>query len=259
MKINSDVLMKRVWLINGFIFFLVFVILIFIMTFDYVSSLSKDSDEKGVIVGKEKEEADKQGLELQTIVFSSPDRILDSEIYIIKVGQIDYEAPKKSTVRITQYSELAGYEDEMKVNVIFINSKTKTQRLLLNKKASINRMDIPNSDDSLRKYILYKISLHDSDGNGRINSDDKEECFISNLDGSNFKKIELHNNKVLEYNFSNDYKKIQFICSIIPQDKTIKEEYWDRTFLEYDTETNKILEYKELTSLFREAKEIMLE
>ena len=67
--------------------------------------------------------------------------------------------------------------------------------------------DYPYSEyDSLQQNIYYEISTKDTDGNGRINSADESESFISNLDGSSLTKVLSSEYKVERHEFSKDFQ-----------------------------------------------------
>jgi hypothetical protein len=81
------------------------------------------------------------------------------------------------------------------INIVF-QDKDGTERKLTDKRMEIRNVTFLR--DIFRKtkagYLLYSVSDRDSNGDKELNNSDLEALYISEVDGSNFKKItkELH-------------------------------------------------------------------
>jgi len=257
MNVKSDIWLKRIWFVNGIILFLFFLLGILFVSNEIIYQFDRNrSDERGVIVGEEKNDAESENLELQTIRLSTPQDIFNSDIKFISVYQKDYDTPRK----VLEISGSAKYLPEgMKINVIFTDQSKKYTKLLLDRKASINKMNYPSYEqEKQQKFIYYEISFEDTDNNGRINSEDKNEYYISNFDGTDFRRILPLCYQVEEYDFSDDYSKLYFICKIEPNDNNISPEYWEKILVEYDFSKDEIIVDESLNSLVNKARKIIV-
>lgn len=224
------------------------VIAVILLIVFLIMQLFNYENDHGIIVNNEKMDSDRKS-ELQNFTFSLPEQIYGSDIMFISIRQ------KYNSRASGSYSSGSG----VSANILFFNYQRDYYKILLNEKASINIMDYPDFEkNTLQQNIYYDISLKDTDGNGRINSDDNPEYFISALDGSDLKKIKLEGYKVMRHEFGNDYQSIYLLCAIIPKDKTLDEEYWERALFEYDIRKGALIKHENLNMLLSKAKEIMV-
>ncbi len=233
---------KYVLLIFGFI--VLFMIALSMMF------TSNGGSEGGIPVGNMKDASDKEAA-LNSFTFSLPERVYGSDISLISIEQQGHYS--------RAFSSGSSYERGTKANVLFFDLKAGYYHLLLSEKASINKMDYPESRaDSLQKVIFYDISLKDTDGNGRINSEDESNYFISDLSGMNFKRIKLDGYVVVEHQFIDKYNYIYLLCAKDPRNKEIERENWERVLFEYDVKKDELLKLEDLNMLIGKAKQIML-
>ncbi len=152
--------------------------------------------EQGIIVGEELEVAKKEGFALQGLQYDTPSKVYNSDNYYLPISLMTYEEKKRVNEMAASANDInPGFLKQ--VNIIFLDKNYKVIRSLLNKKGSI--LDIKfqgeyyyrtsGEIDETAKYIGYLISLDDTNKDGKINSLDHHDLYISDLDGGNLKRI----------------------------------------------------------------------
>ncbi len=118
-----------------------------------------------------------------SVYYSGPFSIKGTHIKILKIN-LKYGGSSLKT-----YSRVGLYKENL-VNVLFYDSSKQYEKLLLNRKALIQKMDYPSfTNDTLRKIILYQAILQDTDEDGQLSEKDNSILLISDLNGLNLKEV----------------------------------------------------------------------
>jgi hypothetical protein len=198
----------------------------------------------GIILGKEFEDAKKDSLALQGLKYYSPVDLYNSKNKYLPISLLTYEEEKE----IYQTASLANDIGDALlkyVNVIFLDENYQVITSLLDKKASILEIEPQrnryrydeNKLDKTVKYIVYQIAFEDSNKDGKLNSGDNHDLYISNLEGGNLTKV-TENINIVRFEFINSNSQI-FIK--YKSRENIREEHKKESFAIYDIETSNFL------------------
>jgi hypothetical protein len=221
-------------------------IILFFMLFQLTKQFfpNKNDFPEGIILGEKFEKAKKDSLALQGLKYYSPIDLYNSKNKYLPISLLTYEEEKY----IYETASLANDIGDALlkyVNVIFIDENYQVITSLLDKKASIleiepQRKRYRYEDDTLDetvKYIAYKISFEDSNKDGKLNSADFHDLYISDLNGKNLIKVS-DNININRFEFINANAQI-FIKYTSRKNK--REEHKKQRFAIYDIETSKFL------------------
>lgn len=150
----------------------------------------------GIIVGDELDKAMQDSLALQGISYEMPEQVYNSSNLYIPVSARTYE----EALALKRISESAGdfyagaYNN---VNVLFLDKNYKVIGSLLDRKASVN--SIQNGPDNYYnnrqeidttfRHLAYLIGFEDSNKDGRLNSEDDHDLYLSDLSGKNLTQV----------------------------------------------------------------------
>jgi len=187
---------RWIWFFNGIFILIVALLVIYIMIEELVEDKSSSGHryEKGPIVGEELEKARMDSLALQDLVVSLPQDIYYSDYDCLLLRSEDLEEPVSYGQSLPAFCSFEppsyNVRDDL-VNILFYRrSDYSDPHLLLSEKANIVLLDIPfMKSDSLQNFILYGIVTEDSNGDGRLNSEDHTDLFLSDLSGNNLRSI----------------------------------------------------------------------
>jgi hypothetical protein len=254
MKPEKSNLRNIVWLINGIMVFLLGLFVIY-KILDNINWSDKDIH-GGVIVGEEKEKAIEQNLILQTIKYSKPSSMLNTDYKLIRIDQTDFKIPKK-VMEIARCANDFSYG--VTINAIIFNEEKNDYTLILDRIACIKRIDAPFwKNDSSQIVIVYDITFYDSNNDGLINSQDIGEIYISDLDGSHFQRIAPDSFTTIDYEFTQDFKGIFLQCLKIEKDSSIPREHWIQISGYYDIDSRKFLLNSNINELVEKARQLLV-
>jgi hypothetical protein len=191
-------LLNVMWAINGIAFFLLVIFGIVYLVFETFPQLFEEDYEynKGVIIGRKQEKATELGIDLQHVLYDSPQKVPYSNYYYSEVRVLDKEIPKEFLKTIASANDVSLNMIGGTINIIFYNDEQDEVHTLLEDYGFIEKVNMPRyyrniAEDKQKKrdYILYEISLDDTNGDMRINSEDSSAYFISDLNGRNLKRI----------------------------------------------------------------------
>lgn len=247
---------KKIWITNGILFFFLLIFVLFRVSQTIYLEYFATYDSGGVIVGEKRADAQNEGVQLQTITYSNPQRLYNSDYKLLSIGQTDYKIPRK----VLEEAKTANdFSYGVPINVIIFNDKTGEYRLLLEQPACVKTLDAPFwKVDSLQTYILYEIAFTDNNKDGKINRKDSGSLFISDLSGNNFSEILPDSLKLVSFDQTRDHKRIEFQCLRYPADRNSPEEYWEPVSCSYNIATRTLKVDKKLNALLQEAKEILV-
>lgn len=144
-------------------------------------------------------------------------------------------------------------EDGPVVNFLFLTG-TVPGRVLLDKPAFVGDYNFPRSkDDSLQHWVTYRIAFEDTNGDGRLDGNDRVDLYVSDLDGSNLRRVLPTGLRVLEDHEVGDGRHLVVTALQVPKDwRGSDDELLQRAFL-YDVTTGAATPYAALDSLVRDA------
>ncbi|MDW7695657.1 hypothetical protein R9C00_26280 [Flammeovirgaceae bacterium SG7u.111] len=243
---------------NGLIFLIVGSIALFRLFPEFIRDLSRNSldEPAGVIVGEDLNEAKKNNLALQGIEYESPERVFNSTNFYLRVSVKSYDEAKKIDtgemllleVPPTQQVPPGGYPfygyETHDMNIVFLDENHELITYLLNKKGVVTKMNMPvnyfeSKPDTTIKNITYKIVFEDSNKDGKLDYEDDQNLYISNLSGQDLTQI-TKGIEIESHHFQNDHKEI-FVEYYEQGDDS---EYRRKKFLIYNiaTKTSRKLE-----------------
>jgi len=255
MKLRKLNFQKMIWFLNGIAVFIILVFIIVLFIERYHLEFGDDAH-GGVIVGEEKEKAKQKRLELQTIRYSRPTSLWNTDYNLIIIDQTDYEIPR----RIMELAKTANdFQYGVTINAIIFNEQKNDYRLILDKLCCVKTIDAPTwKYDSLQTVILYDLAFKDTNRDGLINYKDESDLYISELDGSNFRKITPDSIRVISHEFTGDRKRINLTCLVIPEDNTIPQEHWQQMSCYYDVDMKRLVIDKNINRLIEKARKILV-
>ncbi len=266
---RMDKWLRIIWLVNGILLLIMF------------GSGLKDTIEgwiprgggepSGPIVGKELEKAKADTLALQDIVSTVPERIGRTHYSYLSLAAKDLAKPsgmpkysEKGYSEAVKYSRPSGASDEIifnsydeAINIIFLSDDGSDMRLLLREKGAVVSTDIPSSDDTAQSYNLYQIVFRDTNGDGRLTSEDRSILYISDLDGRNLRPLlpDSVDAKRVVRSFRDD--EIFIMCQIRPRDPKVPESDWREIIYRYDVLAQKLSTILPDDRLMNEARRIL--
>lgn len=155
--------------------------------------------------------------------YGNPIELLNSDLVIIPVGNNVsnwYKSGKSMDYRSTDMF--------VNWNLLFYNRLKDSTYLLTEDKMYLTRVDTPEKSSSIKKHIIYEVISIDSNKDDKLNYSDSKQLFISELDGSNFRKITSEKESLDQYDFSKFENEIYF--------KTLIDSNGDNKFDDKDTE-----------------------
>ncbi len=238
---------KTLVIINGLIIPICIGYLVY-KSFDYNSS-GVGYESESIIVGEELEEAKKDSLALQGLRYESPDEIYNSTNLYLPISVMTYEEVK-------ELKKLASSAGDINIsyfnyfNIIFLDKDYVVIGQLLDKKASITDIFINRGQyayqertiDNTVRHITYSIGFDDTNRDGKLNSMDDHDLYISDLDGKNLTQV-TQQKELVDYHFINSNSEI-FIR--FKDRNEIKDEYKYVKFGIYNIGTGTFKELKDL-------------
>ena len=198
----------------------------------------------GIILGEELKEAKKDSVTLQGLKYYSPRDLYNSKNTYLPISLLTYEEEKRIN-KLASVANDIGDPLLKFVNVIFLDKNYQVITSLLDRKASIFQIEPQrknyklerNELDKTVKYIAYLIAFEDSNKDGKLNSADNHDLYLSNLSGKNLKKV-TNNINLDRFEFINSNSQI-FIK--YTERENIREEHKKQKFAIYDIESSKLL------------------
>lgn len=221
----------------------------------------KDNIERGLYVGDELKASKKDSIVLQGLKYNSPRNLYNSKNKYLPISLLTYEEEK----RINKIASVSNAIDDhlLKfVNVIFLDENYQVITSLLEKKASILQIEPQrkrynlekNMLDKTVKYIAYLIAFEDSNKDGKLNSADNHDLYLSNLNGKNLKKV-TSNINLDRFEFVNSNSQI-FIK--YTKRENIREEHKKQRFAIYDIKSSKLLNMSSIDKELDELEKIII-
>jgi hypothetical protein len=195
MPLNLDRLFRGIWLANGILLLLLAIGLLGVAVYGFFDAVIWDDPGVQPIT----EGAPTQGdLRPRAIRYDEPERLLNSPWRLVQVRYgTDYAKPGVGDLAVASTSsERAAYAGGPLVNVMFFLPDSGVGRLLLDRPAYIRSLDFAPEHPRYAAgrvdtvpWITYSVAFDDTDGNDRLDDEDAAELYISDLDGSRFRRV----------------------------------------------------------------------
>lgn len=248
-----DRLVKILIIVNGIIIPICISILLYKTFLNSNDSYYPNSD--GLILGEELEKAINDTLALQGLNYEDPISIYNSNNFYLPISVMTYQEAKLLKEIASSAGDI-GHYGQSNVNVIFLDKDYKVIGMLLDRKASINSIQVgienrySNDPDTTVKNLVYEIGFKDTNGDKKLDHQDDSDLYISDLNGKNLQQV-TNNINVLYYTFfkSNssiliryterdnlrpEHRSIKFGVYTVNQKSFKKLEDIDRTLLEIE-------------------------
>lgn len=222
---------------------------------------NKKNYPNGIIIGDELQEAKKDSVSLQGLKYYTPNDLYNSKNKYLPISLLTYEE-EKEIYKAASVANDIGDALLKYVNVVFLDEKYQVITSLLDRKASILKIEPQrknynlerNELDKTVKYIAYLIAFEDSNKDGKLNSADNHDLYLSNLSGKNLKKV-TNNINLDRFEFTNSNSQI-FIK--YTERENIREEHKKQKFAIYDIESSKLLNLSSIDKKLDDLEKIII-
>lgn len=238
-------LVKSLIIINGIMIPLVLAIIIFQMASTFINR--QINDDEGIIVDESITEAKSDIFALQGLSYDSPVEICNSTNYCLPISVTAYEEARNLMELSSRASDISLSYDLI-MNVIFMDKNYHVIGKLVDRKASVSQIELPDNGrfdkiaDTTVKNIACLIGFEDTNNDGKLNSFDNHDLYITDLNGQNLTKATTGID-VKSFVFVNSGTKILIRFK---ERSDLKEEHKKVKFGLFDIVTSK---FEELTGL----------
>ena len=254
---DMDRWLKRLWMVNG-------VLLLGLLVLGtgalLVSWLSGALGTKNAVIAPDTTRSGP--VKPRAVRFSAPRDIWGTKTRLVVVGYGKSQQGaglSGSNMSMREFYSYDGSSDASgpRVNVIFITG-TETGRVLLDKPAYIGWLDFPNDkSDSLKRWITYHVAFDDTNKDGRLDSDDRQELYVSDVEGLNLRRVLPPGMRLLDDDPLGDGRHLIVTALQVPEDwRGSEDELRERAFL-YDVQTGATAPYTGLDSLVQRAARVL--
>ncbi len=247
---DMDRWLKRLWMVNGV---LLLGLLILGTGALLVSWLSGAFSAKNAVIAPDTTRSGP--VKPRAVRFSAPREIWGTKTRLVVVGY----GKSQQGAGLREYYSSDGSSDQSgpRVNVIFLTG-TEPGRVLLDKPAYIGWLDYPSTkSDSLQRWIRYHIAFDDTNKDGRLDSDDRADLYVSDVDGSNLRRVLPPGMRLLDDDPLGDGRHLIVTALQVPNDwRGPEDELRERAFL-YDVQTGATTPYVGLDSLVQRAARVL--
>lgn len=251
---------KTLIILNGLLLPLFICFLIY-KYFTDSPSYGTDYEAESIIVGEELDNAKNDSLALQGISYEAPREIYNSTNLYLPISVMSYDEAKELRKDISSAGDIdLSYYNYF--NIIFLDKDYNVIGQLLNKKASIIDIFInqgrysyqERSVDKTVKNIAYTIGFDDTNQDGKLNSLDNHDLFISDFDGKNLTQV-TKEKEIIGFEFINSNNEI-FIR--FKDRNEIRDEYKYVKFGVYNIESGIFTELKSIENKLLEIESILI-
>ncbi|HEV8263900.1 MAG TPA: hypothetical protein VGQ06_03045 [Gemmatimonadales bacterium] len=255
---DLDRWLKRLWLVNGA---LLLALLVFGIGALIVEWLSGTFSRRNAVIAPDT--AASASARPRAVRFSPPRRVLgtSTRIVVVRYGKGQQGADFASGAALSGsgfYSYSEGRDaDGPVVNLLFVDG-TKPGRMLLDRPAYVGGFDYPyDRADSLERWITYRIAFEDTNHDGQLDGDDERDLYMSDLDGTNLRRVLPADMQVLETSPVGDGRHVIVTALEVPKDwHGSDEELPQRAFL-YDVRAGVLTPHAALDSLALKAARLL--
>jgi len=153
----------------------------------------------------------------------------------------------------------SGYSNPPTINIAFLDAQEKDFRLVFTSPVIISKIDYPrNKDQHLQKKILMKVSTHDSNQDGFVNSDDNSVLFAVDLDGTKLEQITPDSLTVLDYQFEHGFGGVAISLAHPNNDRRASKKSFPNKLYWYDFQTQLLFSHQQMDGLLEQAKSALV-
>jgi hypothetical protein len=189
-RTDPDRLLKRVWLINGFLLLALAVLALVSAGAAWLPELfPRHQDAVAAAPGTPAE-----GATPRAVRFDVPERVWGTTTKLVEIhyGK-DFTGAGlgalSSAVAPKYQYYYVGRQTGPLVNVAFVSEGNGAARLLFDRVVHIEAVRFPEEEaDSLQRWISYDVVLDDTNGDGALDRDDGATLFVSALDGTQLRR-----------------------------------------------------------------------
>ncbi|HEV8303664.1 MAG TPA: hypothetical protein VGQ25_01770 [Gemmatimonadales bacterium] len=249
---DLDRWLKRLWAVNGVLLLALLVLGTGTLVIGWASGLfardqavvAPDSTPHGAATPR-------------AVRFSSPRRIwgTTTRLVIVYYGKRPQTGPGLGSMELSSYS---GEDAGPTVNLLFLGPDGAPGRVLFDRPAYVARFDYPETkSDSLEPWITYRVALEDTNGDGRLDSDDHAALWVSDVDGTNLRRVLPAGMRLLNAAAAGDGRHLVVTALEVPAGwRGSDDELRQRAFL-YDVRAGTTVPYPALDSLVQRAARIV--
>lgn len=250
MEPGSDRLLKRVWLVNGFILLALGVLAMGMVLYTLLSALWPRS-EPAVRVTAGTPDARSAP---RAIRYGAPATVRGTATQLVTVhhGEADQSFTEAYADGGNLTSGRGAYQGPGPiVNVIFLTPGAPQGRILLDRPAFIGNLNYPSNErlaDSLQAWITYEIADRDTNGDGELSDKDRAGLFASALDGSGLRRVLPDGYWLVSHAPTQDRRGLLIMALDPPRGKEVEqEEMRQRSFI-FDVASGRLVPYAALDS-----------
>ncbi|HEY0150836.1 MAG TPA: hypothetical protein VGB92_02495 [Longimicrobium sp.] len=262
MEPRSDRLLKRVWLVNGFILLALGVLSIGMLLFTFLGETFWSRSEPAVRVTAGKPDAASAP---RAIRYGAPAAVRGTPTRLVTVhhGEADQSITEAYADGGNLSSGRGAYHGPGPiVNVIFLTPGAPQGRILLDHPAFIDNLHYPSVErrdpylgpgsggavDSLQTWISYEIADRDTNRDGKLSAADQAGLFVSALDGTGLRRVLPDPFQLISHEPTPDGRGLLVMALEPPRGKEVKqEEMRQRSFI-FDLASGRLVPYAILDS-----------
>lgn len=252
---------KFVIILNGTLLPILLLFALFQISKDIYRSNRKAIPE-GVIVGEELEEAKNAEVALQGLKYHNFIELYNSENMYLPISLLTYEEERV----INKFASTANDVGDVLlkyVNVVFVDENYKVIRSLLDKKGSIYNIEPQRKSngynnkklDTTVRCIAYLIAFEDSNKDGKLNSADAHDLFISDMSGGDLTKV-TNDINIDDFDFINSNSEILIHYT---DRSELREEHKRKKIAIYNIKKRKLIDLSSLDKELDKLEKIIIE
>ncbi|HEX8454779.1 MAG TPA: hypothetical protein VF647_22065 [Longimicrobium sp.] len=260
MEPGSDRLLKRVWLVNGFIVLALGLLSIGMLLFTFLGETFRPRSEPAVRVAAGTPDARSAP---RAIRYGAPTVVRGTPTQLVTVHHGEADQPLAENYADEAYSTTSrGAYHGPVVNVIFLTPGAPQGRVLLDHPALIRNLQYPSRErpdaylspgggsqaDSLQTWISYEIADRDTNGDGKLSAADQAGLFVSALDGTGLRRVLPDPFRLVSHEPTPDRRGLLVMALEPPRGKEVKEEEMRQRSFIYDVASGRLVPYAVLDS-----------
>lgn len=247
---DMDRWLKRLWMVNGVLLLVLVVLGIGSLL---VSLVSGAFDGKNAVLAPDSTRV--EAVKPRAVRYSPPRDIWGTKarVVVVRYGKGQQGTgfglgSEMSGSRFYSYAEDRDADGPV-VNLLFLTG-TSPGRVLLDKPAYVHWFDYPSSkEDSLQRWLSYRIAFEDTNADRQLDSDDRADLYVSELDGSNLRRVLPPGMRLLNHHPVGDGRHLVVTALQVPDDwRGSDDELPQRAFL-YDVPAGRTTPFSALDSL----------
>ncbi len=185
-----DTWLKRIWFVNGIVFFLLVLTLVVALVNSVTSDRRRNARVDPVQTTDTRES---EQVAPRAVRYSEPVDIRGTNARFINVHHgSGYYHNDKEVDEVPYSSGNYAFDSRgPKVNVIFVTPDSKGH-LLFDQPVVIESIDYPSKNENInlkQNWISYEVISADTNNDGKLTSDDRTDLYLTNLNGSGLKRL----------------------------------------------------------------------